>query len=164
MVGLISGDLCVLRFMGAMRAKMPAWSHYGPEVPVGVAVPASPRQGRLALPSVPEKARQGRRALPLGQPPSKCREVGRIVLDEPSPSSRLRRWGERLPADRQAQTGRHRQVPASRAVGWSRESRVGSAGTPRPTIGSRDGATGTSRPTIGPAAVEVQGGRANRPR
>jgi hypothetical protein len=57
--------------------------------------PESARQGRLALPSVPETARQGRRALPLGQPPSKCREVGRIVLDEPSPSSRLRRWGGR---------------------------------------------------------------------
>jgi hypothetical protein len=35
MVGLISNDLCVLRFMGAMRAKMPGWSHYGPEVPPG---------------------------------------------------------------------------------------------------------------------------------
>jgi hypothetical protein len=30
MVGLISSDLCVLRFMGAMRAKMPGWSHLEP--------------------------------------------------------------------------------------------------------------------------------------
>jgi hypothetical protein len=35
MVGLISKDLCVLRFMGAMRTKMPEWSHFDARPPEG---------------------------------------------------------------------------------------------------------------------------------
>jgi hypothetical protein len=78
-------------------------------------------------------------------------QVGRIVLDAPSPSSRLCRWGERTREPSPSSDLRRWGVLASRAGGWSRESGVGSAGTPRPTMGPGVGSAGTPRPTIGPS-------------
>jgi hypothetical protein len=107
---------------------------------------------------------QGRATYSRAAPELTSPSVGRGVPAEPSLSSRLCRWGESSSMSRpgahasvggvsvfasrppaQISVGGATSVLASRAVGWSRGSGLGSAGTPRPTIG--------------PNAVDAQVGR-----